>query len=219
MRRAGCLDRCAPRWELGTSGGDRKAGRGRRSRRRGLKEGGQHGGECAPGKWSCPWHAAGPGGLLPRRRATYRLAGLCVLRVDFVESADPLSLEARLGGDRKELAVHRGITFPGHRGHQIHRLCAWGQACRKAQAGLLAASEERVESPPLPGIPIRVPPSPPLKPWTMVCVPLPWDQDEEASRGSRRPCWAPLPPTPFPLLPSGTPPDLGLTSSHQVSTR
>lgn len=78
---------------------------------------------------------------------------LRLLPAESAESADLLSPEARLGGDRKALAAHMGITFPGHQSHQICRLCARGRACPVTQAGLSAVAGERVERPPSSGAP------------------------------------------------------------------
>lgn len=85
------------------------------------------------GRWPNPWLAAGPGRRALQRRATDCLARLCLLCVGFAESADLLSPRARLRGDRKEVAAQPRallphLPFPGHRSHQICRLCAQGRA-------------------------------------------------------------------------------------------
>lgn len=96
--------------------------------------------------------------------------------VEFVESADLPSPEARRGGDRKELAAHIGITFLGHHSHQICQLCARGRACWTARAGLSAFPGRRLGTHPcllsLSGsLPIASPWLPP-KLWTAVCLSL-----------------------------------------------
>lgn len=91
-----------------------RAGRREGSERRVLKRAGGVAEQQREGKWPCPWHAAGPGPWSLRRRAPHRLARL--LRVESGESADPPSPEARLRGDRKELAAHMGLVLPGHLG-------------------------------------------------------------------------------------------------------
>lgn len=111
----------------------------------------QHGGEVTgeegrvPG--SQPGLAARPSGGVP---LTAWPGGL--LRVGFAESAELLSPQARLRGDRKEVAAQprallTHLPFPGHQSHLICRLCAQGQACLISQGRALRLPWERVKHP------------------------------------------------------------------------
>lgn len=90
--RRGCL------WGLGrvSSGQSGKAGRDQRPQRRCLKAGGSMAGSLPPGRTTGP------------PESCHALPGRARLHLGFAESADLLSPQARLGGDRKALAACLG---------------------------------------------------------------------------------------------------------------
>lgn len=110
------------------------------------------------GKRPCPWHAASPGRSSLRRRATDRLARLCLLCVEFVESADPPSPEARLRGDTgRSLLPTWAFHFQALKPPDLPALCpGMGLPDRRGRA--VAIPGETAEHPPLSGVPVRVPP-------------------------------------------------------------
>ncbi|XP_047548149.1 uncharacterized protein LOC125078925 [Lutra lutra] len=154
---------------------DRKGSQREKVGEKGSQGGWQPGGEHARGKMAVPLACGGSWPVVPPE-ACHGLPGQALLCVEFVESADLPSPEARRGGDRKELAAHIGITFLGHHSHQICQLCARGRACRIARARLSVFPGRWLGTHPcllsLSGsLPIASPWLPP-KPWTAVCLSL-----------------------------------------------